>query len=60
MNAGIDKKMYKTEMSNTRRWVVSMEKAGAGSRMTKGDLNSACKHFKVCPEDYELQVFTFG
>ena len=60
VNAGIDKKQYTMKMSSTSQWVKSMAEAGVGARMTKADLNSAYKHFKVRPQDYKFQVFTWG
>ena len=60
VNKGICKSDYKTVMTSTREWINCLQWAGSGCMMSKSDLQSAYKHFKVRREDLKLQVVYFG
>ena len=60
VNKGIDTNEFKTKMTSTSELLTAMFWSGPGCLLSKSDLISAYKHYKVRYEDLKLQVISFG
>ena len=59
VNKGIDTNEFKTKMTSTSELLTAMFWSGPGCLLSKSDLISAYKHYKVRYEDLKLQVISF-